>query len=102
MKTLGEFEPLAGFFFKRSKETERPVNTQVLKVAREAIQQSQWNHDAMEKNIRDAADKAGLKARDVFMELRLAVTGKTVGPPLLESLEILGKKETIGRLSSIE
>jgi len=56
----------------------------------------------MEKNIRDAADKAGLKARDVFMELRLAVTGKTVGPPLLESLEILGKKETIGRLSSIE
>ena len=101
MKTLGEFEPLAGFFFKRSKETERPVNTQVLKVAREAIQQSQWNHDAMEKNIRDAADKAGLKARDVCMELRLAVTGKTVCPPLLESLEILGKKETIGRLSSI-
>ena len=45
----------------------------------------------MEKAIRAAAEKAGLKARDVFMELRLAITGKTVGPPLLESFEILGK-----------
>jgi len=53
----------------------------------------------MEKSIRDASEKAGLKPRDVFMELRLAVTGKTVGPPLLESLEILGKEETFKRLS---
>ena len=49
----------------------------------------------MEKSIRNAADNKGLKAKDVFMELRIAVTGKTVGPPLLESLEILGKEETI-------
>jgi glutamyl/glutaminyl-tRNA synthetase len=54
----------------------------------------------MEKAIREESEKAGMKAKDVFMELRVAVTGKTVGPPLLESLEILGKEETLARLST--
>ena len=45
-------------------------------------------------------EKASQKAKDIFMELRVAVTGKTVGPPLLESLEILGREETLRRLNS--
>jgi glutamyl-tRNA synthetase len=53
----------------------------------------------MEKRVREASDAAHEKARDVFMELRLAVTGKTVGPPLLESLMVLGKEETLKRLT---
>jgi glutamyl/glutaminyl-tRNA synthetase len=54
----------------------------------------------MEKSIRMVAEEKGLKAKDLFMELRIAITGKTVGPPLLESLEILGKTETLNRLIS--
>jgi len=99
MKTLGEFESLAGFFFQRPKEFERPLKVSPLKVGQEALKTCDWNHDAMEKEIREASEKAGLKAKDVFMELRVATTGKTVGPPLLESLEILGKKEVLSRLS---
>ena len=49
----------------------------------------------MEKAIRSVTGK---EAKDAFMELRVAVTGKTVGPPLLESLEILGREETLARL----
>jgi glutamyl/glutaminyl-tRNA synthetase len=52
----------------------------------------------METAIRNASDLAQVKAKDVFMELRLAVTGKTVGPPLLESIILLGKEETFLRL----
>lgn len=99
IKTLSEFESMAGFFFERPREMERAVNKQVLTIARDALQNSNWNHEAMEKAIRDAAEKANMKAKDVFMELRVAITGKTVGPPLLESLEILGRKETLARLS---
>jgi len=99
MKILSEFESLAGFFFDRPKEFERPLRVQPLKVGQEALKTCDWNHDAMEKAIREASEKAGLKAKDVFMELRVAVTGKTVGPPLLESLEILGKEEVLSRLS---
>ena len=99
MKTLGEFETLADFFFVRATKFERPVDKKLLAVAVGVLTaESNWTHDAMEKTIRDAADKAGMKARDVFMELRLAITGKTVGPPLLESLELLGKEETLARL----
>jgi len=100
MKVLSEFQSLAGFFFERPKELERPVKRELLEVVERALKESQWNHDAMEQAIRAAADKAGGKAKDVFMELRVAVTGKTVGPPLLESLEILGKEETLTRIGS--
>jgi len=99
-ETLAEFESLAGFFFERPKEYERPLKVTPLKVGIEALTESEWNHDAMEKAIRDASDKEGVQAKDVFMELRVAITGKTVGPPLLESLEILGKTETLERISN--
>lgn len=89
MKTVNEFESLAGFFFKH------PPKHKIRKEILDALTSCEWNHDAMEKAIRAVA---GDKAKDAFMELRLAVTGKTVGPPLLESLEILGKEETLARL----
>lgn len=101
MKTLGEFMSLAGFFFEQPSEFEREVKSEMLSLTTSALKKSEWTHDAMEVAVRGVADAAGQKARDVFMELRLAVTGKTVGPPLLESLEILGKDETISRLSQL-
>lgn len=102
MKTLNEFWSLAGFFFERPKEFEKPVKKEILEIGKQGLESSDWKHDTMEKAIRDASEKANLKARDVFMELRVAVTGKTVGPPLLESLEILGKEETLARLVSVK
>ncbi len=101
MKTLQEFRSLAGFFFEKPKEFERSINKELFDIAKTAIESSEWNHDAMEQAIRDASEKAGVKAKDVFMELRVAITGKTVGPPLLESLEVLGKEETLNRLRKI-
>ncbi len=99
MKTLGEFESLADFFFVRPVTLERPINAKYLTTVRTALETvSAWEHDVMEKALRAQAEKDGVKARDIFMELRVAVTGKTVGPPLLESLEILGKEETLVRL----
>ena len=89
MKVLPEFESLAGFFFARPAKKE--INPKIVEV----LKNCEWNHDAMEKAIRSVA---GEKARDAFMELRVAITGKTVGPPLLESLEILGRDETLARL----
>ncbi len=98
MRTLKEFESLSEFFFTRPTQFERPVDERRKIIVRDALASCDWTHDAMEQAIRQAAEKHGLKARDVFMELRVAVTGKTVGPPLLESLEILGTEETLTRL----
>ncbi|MEK7141874.1 MAG: glutamate--tRNA ligase [Patescibacteria group bacterium] len=102
IKTLTEYEAMAEFFFKRPRDLEKPINKELLTIARQSLETCDWNHDAMEKAIREATDKAGMKTKDVFMELRLAATGKTVGPPLLESLEILGKEETFQRLKMLD
>ncbi len=98
MKTFVEFWSLAAFFYESPKEYERPVNTELSAVAKSALIDGAWTHESMERAIRSACEKAGLKAKDVFMELRLAVTGKTVGPPLLESLEVLGREDVLARL----
>jgi glutamyl/glutaminyl-tRNA synthetase len=68
-------------------------------VLQQTLPAAGWDHASLETAIRTAAKINGMKAKDLFMDLRLAVTGKTVGPPLLESLEILGRDETIRRLS---
>lgn len=98
MKTLAEFEGLVGFFFDRPKEFEKPLQKDLVVIVKQALVSVEWNHAAMEESIRAASEKADQKAKDVFMTLRLAVTGKTVGPPILESLELLGKEETLARL----
>ncbi len=98
MKTLVEYGSLAGFFFQKPTAFERPKSAKLVKLAQLALTNCDWSHDEMEKAIRAAAEKEGVTAKDLFMELRVAVTGKTVGPPLLESLEILGKTEALARL----
>jgi len=98
MKTLAEFESLAGFFFARPKNYERPPDKKIIQILKDILSSSEWKHDKLESVIRAAAETNTMKAKDLFMELRVAVTGKTVGPPLLESLEILGKQETLQRL----
>jgi glutamyl-tRNA synthetase len=99
MKTLNEFQTLAGFFFTKPTEFERKINIDYLNEIITALKnETEWNHDSLEAAIRNLAEKINVKAKDLFMELRLAITGKTVGPPLMESLVILGKTEILKRL----
>lgn len=99
MKTLSEFWPLASFFFLRPAAHEKDLDAMALEILQEVLPQADWNHESLEKLIREAAAAHSVKAKDLFMQLRIAVTGKTVGPPLLESLEILGKSETLRRIT---
>ena len=43
-------------------------------------------------------DGLGLKPRNAFGPMRVAVTGSTVSPPLFESMEILGRDRSLARL----
>jgi glutamyl-tRNA synthetase len=98
MKTLSEFWTLASFLFEKPTDYEKPVDKTQIHLLHDSLSLVDWTHEAMEHAVRDTAEKNGLKAKDVFMTLRLSITGKTVGPPLLESLIILGKEETLARL----
>jgi glutamyl-tRNA synthetase len=45
-------------------------------------------------------EEMGLKPRVAFGAVRVAVTGRRVSPPLFESLELLGRDRSLGRLQS--
>ncbi|HEX8230024.1 MAG TPA: glutamate--tRNA ligase [Chloroflexia bacterium] len=57
-----------------------------------------WTHEEWEGGMRALAAELGMKAGDAFMVLRVAVTGSQTSPPLFESIEILGKEETLRRV----
>jgi glutamyl-tRNA synthetase len=57
-----------------------------------------WEASAIEAALRELADERGLKPRDAFQPLRLAVTGSKVSPGLFESIELLGRDECLARL----
>lgn len=99
MTVLGDFYSLAGFFFAKPEQFDQERDQELCAALAETLHAvTDWQHDTMELAIRDLSQRLQKKPKEVFMMLRVAVTGKTVGPPLLESLEILGKQETLQRL----
>ena len=56
--------------------------------------------EAMEPLFRAAAEKAGIKVGSYFTPFRVAITGRTVSPPLFESIEVLGRAETLARVEN--
>ena len=59
-----------------------------------------WAAPAIEDALRAFADERGEKPRTAFQPIRLAVTGSKVSPGLFESLELLGREETLRRLAA--
>jgi len=54
-----------------------------------------------EKAFRDLVEELGIKAADLVHPVRVALTGKTIGPGLFETMEVLGKEKTVCRLKKI-
>ena len=98
--TLGEFPAFAGFFFARV-EPDGDVDGEVLPAAATALSSVEpFEAPAIEAALRGLADELGLKPRDAFQPIRLALTGSKVSPGLFESLEVLGRDEAVARLGS--
>jgi glutamyl-tRNA synthetase len=109
---LGEFVELTGFFFgpppdydasllvpkKGTPETAREALTRVRALL--ANLPEPWTHEEWEAQMRALAAELDTKAGDLFMVLRVAVTGSMVSPPLYESMEILGNDEVLVRVDA--
>ena len=54
----------------------------------------------IEGALRSAADELGLKPREAFQPIRVAVTGSKISPGLFESIELLGRETTLKRLEA--
>ena len=73
---------------------------EVVAAARTALAQVDvWDTASIEVALREAlVDGLGLKPRNAFGPVRVAVTGSRISPPLFESLELLGRERALARL----
>jgi glutamyl-tRNA synthetase len=76
------------------------LDDEILSAAHERLASVEpWDASVIDEALRSLADELGQKPRQAFAPIRLAVTGSKVSPGLFESLELLGKEESLKRLS---
>jgi glutamyl-tRNA synthetase len=79
-----------------------PDATPVLQAAHDALARVEpWTHEAIRDALQAAlVDGLGLKPSKAFSgAVRVAITGRRVGPPLFEAIELLGRERTLARLA---
>jgi glutamyl-tRNA synthetase len=72
-----------------------------LAAARETIAETDkttWQAHEIEAPLRALVEDRGWKAGDLFMAIRVAVTGRTATPPLFDTMVALGCERTLARL----
>jgi glutamyl-tRNA synthetase len=99
--TLGEFPAFAGFLF-RDVEPDPALldgNRPVLEAAVDALEHLEpFEAEPIENALKALCERLELKPRQAFAPIRVAVTGSKVSPGLYESLALLGRDESVGRL----
>ncbi len=70
----------------------------VLDAALATYEECPWTAEALHSATQALADDMGRKLNKVQAPIRVAVTGRRVGPPLFQSLEVLGREAVLVRL----
>jgi glutamyl-tRNA synthetase len=108
MQTLAEFEPLAGFLLERGPYDEKAWTKimvdgapERLRAAREALEGTEpFDVEHVETALRGVVERLGVKPKEVFQPIRVAITGTTVSPGIFESVTALGREETLARIDN--
>ena len=105
--TLAEFWPLAGFLYDGPVEDpaawERVLGRDGaparLAAAREALAAvDPWTLEGIEAALRSVVEQEGVKPKEVFQPVRVALAGTTVSPGIFESVHLLGREQALERL----
>ena len=112
LPTLGAIGDLVGFLWLRHvkldpmllvpKRWDAATTRDGLTAARDVITELgevSFEADELEPPLRALAEDRGWKAGDLFMAIRVAVTGRTATPPLFDTLVALGSERTVERLA---
>jgi glutamyl-tRNA synthetase len=111
IKTLNDVVDIAGFFFHEQfvppepeiliqKKLDSDDTIRILNKAQETlVELDDFTTEATHKKMLNVVEALGLNNGQVFGTLRAAVTGQKVSTPTFETMEILGKNETLKRLS---
>jgi glutamyl/glutaminyl-tRNA synthetase len=106
MQTLADFWRLAAFLVEPQPTDARAFEKVMgdgapdrLRRARQAIAEAEpFDAGALEAALRGVVDELGVKPRDVYQPIRVAISGTTVSPGIFESVAALGREETLARI----
>ena len=73
---------------------------EILAAAEEVYRDAPWETEELKTRLEQAGAAHGLKLGKTQAPVRVAVTGRTVGLPLFESLEVLGREKTLARIAA--
>ena len=124
IETLQDFFAYAGFFFSGDVEyDEKALNRlvakgrtgpQTAKLLRQLMEEAldpltEWNVETVEAALRTFCETKEVGPKEIFMPVRIAVTGRAATPPLFDTMAVLGKevcrsrmRRAIGVLRSIK
>jgi glutamyl-tRNA synthetase len=104
IERFGQFPDFAGFLFRDIEPQAAALQNggaPVVTAARDELARVEpFAAPEIEAALRSLAERLELSPRKAFEPIRIAVTGSKVSPGLFESLELLGKEETLRRLSA--
>jgi len=110
ISTLDEFWPLARAFFEEpaadpaafEKFIAPEPGAQALTATREALAAvpDPWTAENVEPALRDAVERSGMKAKQVFQPLRVALTGTTISPGIFETVALVGRERALARIDA--
>jgi glutamyl-tRNA synthetase len=107
--TLAEAAPMLDFLFQDeptidesawSKVMAVPTSQPMLHEVHESFATTPWEAAVLKATVEDIGMRNDLKPGKAQAPVRAAVTGRSIGPPLYESLEFLGRDETRRRLAA--
>ncbi|MBM3462181.1 MAG: glutamate--tRNA ligase [Armatimonadetes bacterium] len=109
MRTLKDFDEIAGYFFNEPsygdgtalvpKKRDAAATAKALKHFATALAATEWDKEHLEALVRAESEALGWAAKESFMAIRVAITGKTTTPPLMESMVVLGRDTCVARLN---
>ncbi len=109
VETLDDVPKMVDFLFLESVEIDENSKAKVLNqeksaeilfLARESFGKATWDTDVLKNQMLVICEKLDLKLGKAQAPVRLAITGRLIGPPLFEALVALGRDATIRRLTS--
>lgn len=111
VRLLGDAEPMVDFLYRddvvrdeaswtKVMTDNAEVATAMLDATIDAFATVEWTAEALHASLLAIGESLGLKLGKAQAPIRVAVTGRTVGPPLFEAMEYLGRDATVARLAS--
>lgn len=108
IQTLSDFWPLAAFFFdgpvddpkarEKFLDGESRLRLQDARAALAGVEP--FTTESIEGALREVVERLGAKPKQVFQPVRVAISGTTISPGIFESLELLGREESLARIDA--